>query len=171
MPRSSDSEGSVRQGVEELVRNVADWLVTILYNKIGIILIAAIAAGITVISFTVGRGEGIRAIIFFLIPAAWGAFALSSLDGQPKAFARLSKNALPGLGVVAGVLISSVIVFDAPVASTNLALGAMEAFFFMMYVSSQPSGRSRAIPEGQHVWALSLLLMVTVVSVTVAATA
>ena len=92
-------------------------------------------------------------------------------DGQPQAFAKLSRNALPGLGVLAGVLISSVIVFDAPVASTNLALGAMEAFFFMMYVSSQPSDRSRGIPKDQFAWGLSLLLMVTVVSVTVAVTA
>ena len=67
---------------DERVRNIADWLVTNLYNKIGIILIAGIAAAITVISFTVDRGEGIRAIIYFLIPAAWGAFGLSALTAS-----------------------------------------------------------------------------------------
>lgn len=141
-----------------------------LLNRSSVVLIALAAVGIVAIAFAQSRAEGIRSVIFFLIPTAWGAFAFAALDGAPDAFETLGKNAIPGCGVVAGLVISSVLLFDAPVSIANLALGAMEAFFFMMALADAPSGRTPTIPKGQHVWPLAILLMLTTISISVAVT-
>lgn len=135
-----------------------------------LVAIAFAAAGFTVLAFGDSQSEGIRSVLFFLTPAAWGAFAFASLDGQPEAFKKLGDYAIPGLGVVAGLVISSVVIFDAPVSIANLALGAMAAFFFMMALASAPSNRKPAIPPDERTWPLAILLMLTVISVAVAVT-
>jgi hypothetical protein len=134
------------------------------------LIIVLAAAGFTVLAFDDSQSEGIRSILFFLIPAAWGWFAFASLDGQPEVFKSLGDYAIPGMGVIAGLVISSVVLFDAPVSIANLALGAMAAFFFMMALASAPSNRKPAIPPGEHIWPLAILLMLTVISVAVAVT-
>ena len=139
-------------------------------NRISVVLIAAAAVGFMAIAFDVSRAEGIRAVIFFLLPTAWGAFAFAALDGQPRLFETLGKNGIPAGGVVAGLVISSVLLFDAPVSVANLALGTMEAFFFMMALADAPETRQPSIPRGQHIWPLSLLLMLTTISISVAVT-
>jgi hypothetical protein len=133
-------------------------------------LIVVAAATFTALAFADGQGEGIRSILFFLTPATWGAFAFAALDGQPAAFRTLGDYAIPGFGVLAGLVISSVLLIDAPVSVANLALGAMAAFFFMMALGRAPAGRTPPIPPGEHVWPLAILLMLTVISVAVAVT-
>ncbi len=139
-------------------------------NLASMVLIVLAAATFTVLAFGDSEGEGIRSILFFLTPAAWGAFAFASLDGQPEVFRSLGEYAIPGLGVVAGLVISSVVLLNAPVSTGSLALGAMAAFFFMMALASAPSSRKPAIPAGEHIWPLAILLMLTVISVAVAVT-
>jgi hypothetical protein len=141
-----------------------------LFNLGSLMLIVLAAAGFAVLAFNNSEGEGIRSILFFLTPAAWGAFAFASLDGQPKAFKTLGDYAIPGMGVVAGLVISSVVLLKAPVSIANLALGTMAAFFFMMALASAPSSRKPAIPPGEHIWPLAILLMLTVISVAVTVT-
>lgn len=136
--------------------------------SLALIVLAAIA--FTVIAFGDDQSEGIRSILFFLTPTAWGAFAFAALDGQPKAFRTLGDYALPAFGVIAGLVISSVVLLDAPVSVANLALGAMAAFFFMMALGSTPSGRRPPIPPGEHIWPLAILLMLTVIAIAVAVT-
>jgi hypothetical protein len=139
-------------------------------NRISVVLIAAAAAGFMVLAFDESRAEGIRSVIFFFIPTAWGAFAFAALDGQPKVFETVGKTAIPAGGVIAGLVISSVVIFDAPVSTANLALGAMEAFFFMMALADAPATRTPSIPRGQHIWPLSILLMLTTISLSIAIT-
>jgi hypothetical protein len=141
-----------------------------LFNRISVVLIALAAAGFTVIAFRDSQEEGIRAVLLFLTPAAWGIFAFAALDGQPKAFEIVGRNAVPATGVIAGLVISAVLILDAPVSVANLALGAMEAFFFVMALASAPAGRRPPIPPGQAIWPLSLLLMLTTISIAVAVT-
>jgi hypothetical protein len=139
-------------------------------NRVSVVVIAIAAAVFTVLAFGVSRQEGIRAVLLFLIPAAWGAFAFAVLDGQPKAFENVSKTAVPAFGVVAGLVVSSVVILDAPVSVANLALGTMEAFFFVMALASAPTGRKPPISRAQAIWPLSLLLMLTTISIAVAVT-
>ncbi|HKG40477.1 MAG TPA: hypothetical protein VKB25_15925 [Conexibacter sp.] len=170
MPRSPHQDPSVRDATEDRVRGVADWTISVLYARFGVFLLAIAAAGVAAIGFSHSYGEGVRAVIFFMIPSAWGAFALATLDGQPEALRKLGEPFIAGLGVIAGLLVSSVVVFDAPISIANLALGSMEAYFFVMWISKQPTRFSRRIPPESRVWGMALLLMVTVVSITIAVT-
>lgn len=139
-------------------------------NRVAVVLIAIAAAVFTWLAFDVSQEEGIRAVLLFLIPAAWGAFAFAVLDGQPAAFENVSKKAVPACGIIAGLVISSVVIFDAPVSAANLALGTMEAFFFVMALAVAPTGRKPPISRAQAIWPLSLLLMLTTISIAVAVT-
>lgn len=139
-------------------------------NRVSVVLIAVAAAAFTVLAFADSREEGVRAVLLFLTPAAWGAFAFAVLDGQPKAFEDAGKSAVPAFGVVAGLVISSVLILDAPISVANLALGAMEAFFFVMALATAPAGRRPPVSRAQAVWPLSLLLMLTTISIAVAVT-
>jgi len=143
-------------------------LVRFLFTRVGVLLIAAAAVVVTWLAFREGKGEGIRAMIFFIIPSLWGAFGLAATDGNPDAWERFGKNGLPALGLIAGLAISTVFIFDAPVSTANLALGAMEASAFMYWVSTRPT--RRRIPAGERHWALALLLMVTVICIAIAIT-
>ncbi len=170
MPRADKKGSDVRTTTETRVRGGAEWVVSVLYAQLGVLLIAIVAAVIALLAFLDDYGEGVRAVIFFLLPTAWGAFALATLDGQPDALQKISDNVVVALAIVAGLVASSVFLFDAPLAVANLALGAMEAFFFVMWISKQPSDHGRVIDEDNRKWGLALLLMVTVISITVAAT-
>ena len=121
------------------------------------------------IAFDVSRAEGIRAVIFFLLPTAW-ARSRSPPSTASRGSSRRWASGIPAGGVVAGLVISSVLLFDAPVSVANLALGTMEAFFFMMALADAPETRQPSIPRGQHIWPLSLLLMLTTISISVAVT-
>ena len=139
-------------------------------NRVAVVLIAVAAAVFTVLAFDVSQQEGIRAVLLFLIPSAWGAFAFAVLDGQPAAFENVSRTAVPAAGVIAGLVISSVLILDTPVSVANLALGAMEAFFFVMALAAAPVGRKPPISRSQAIWPLALLLMLTTISIAVAVT-
>jgi len=131
--------------------------------------IAIAAAVVTALSFAEGRGEGIRSLLFFLIPAGWGLFVYLVLEGQPAALERGAKIAMPASGVIAGLVISSVLLLDAPVSIANLALGGMEAFLFLMALG-MTTRRGPPIPWPVAMWPLSVLLMVTIISIAVAVT-
>jgi len=139
-------------------------------NRVAVILIAVAAAVFTALAFDVSQEEGIRSVLLFLIPAAWGAFAFAVLDGQPAALENVSKTGVPVIGVIAGLVISSVLLLDAPVSVANLALGTMEAFFFVMALAAAPTGRKPPISRSQAIWPLALLLMLTTISIAIAVT-
>lgn len=170
MPRSTQQDSGLRDAIEDRVRGVADWMIGVLYARFGVFLLAIAAAGVAAIGFAHSYGEGVRAIIFFVIPSAWGAFALATLDGQPEALRKAGEPFIAGLGVIAGLVLSSVVVLDAPISIANLALGAMESYFFLMWIAKQPTRFSRSISPENRIWGMALLLMVTVVSITIAVT-
>ena len=51
--------------------------------RAGIFVVAIAALGVAAYGFTLSFGEGARALIFFFIPALWGAYVLAMNDGQP----------------------------------------------------------------------------------------
>jgi hypothetical protein len=148
-----------------------EWLFNLINERLGVLLLAAVAFGIAVYAFTESYGEGVRAVIFFVIPSLWGAYALAALDGEPAALERLGQPAMIAIGVAAGVALSGVLIFDAPIALANLALGTMEAFFFVMWIGSEdtPFGRIELSKRAQP-WGVALLLMTTIISLTIAVT-
>lgn len=168
MPRASRS---TRVDTESVVRRGVEWVFHAMYERVGVMLIAAVAAGIAVYAFTVSFGEGVRAVVFFLIPSLWGAFALATFDGQPSALEKFGQRAMIAIGLAAGIVLSALFVFDAPIAIANLALGMMEAFFFLMWVGNQPSAFGRIeISSQAQPWGIAFLVMVTVLSTTIAVT-
>ena len=54
------------------------------------------------------------------------------------------------LAVVAGLVVAAVVFIDWPVSTTNLALGAMTAFFFLIRISDQPSRHVRELRENRE---------------------
>jgi hypothetical protein len=172
MPRSVRTASAFPADTESIVRRAVEWLFTLVYERVGVLVLAIVAFGVAVYAFTVSFGEGIRAIIFFVIPSLWGAFALAALDGERNALERYGQPIMIALGVVAGVVLSGVFVIDAPVSMANLALGTMEAFFFLMWIGNDqsPFGRIEISSRAQP-WGVALLLMTTIVAITVAVTA
>src|SRR5215210_1311013 len=77
-------------------------------------LITLAAGAFAYLSFDDGRNEGVRAVLLYLTPAAWGLFAYKALSGQPEAFEKLSDVGLPFSGVVAGLVVGSALILDAP---------------------------------------------------------
>jgi hypothetical protein len=168
MPRATRA-GSMRNDTESAVRRAVEWLFHTMYERVGVMLIAFVAAGIAIYAFTVSFGEGVRAVIFFIIPSLWGAFALATFDGQPTALERFGQSAMIGVGLVAGIVLSALFVFEAPIAIANLALGLMEAFFFLMWIGNQQSAFGRIeISSRAQPWGVAFLIMVTVLSITIA---
>lgn len=139
-------------------------------NRVAVVLIAAAAAAFTALAFNESQEEGIRSVLLFLVPAAWGAFAFAVLDGQPEAFKQLGRTVVPACGVIAGMVISSVWILSAPISIANLALGAMEAFFFVMALATAPEGRRPPVSREIAGWPLSVLLMLTTISIAVVVT-
>jgi hypothetical protein len=161
-------EASERQVSDERSRGWI-WLLFDFVYGYSWLLLAAAAAAVGAYAFDHSSGEGIRSIIFFVIPAMWGAFALGSFDARPRALQDLSAPVAIGLGTVAGLVLSSVLFLDTPVSIGNLALGSMMAFFFVMRISSQPSGFSRGIPPDRRNFVLTVLVMLTVLCTVIAA--
>src|SRR5215210_5518433 len=82
------------------------------YVVLGLITLAA--AAFAFLSFNDSLSQGVRAILLYLTPAAWGFFAYRALSGQPEAFEKLSDVGLPFSGVVAGLVVGSALILDAP---------------------------------------------------------
>jgi len=148
---------------ESTIRRFAEFLISTLFAKVGAPVVAAAAVYVSVLSFRDSSGDGIRSVIFFLIPTLWGAFWLVNMSRKTRPLEHTGTIVVPLLGVVVGIVISAAIVFEAPVSMTNLGLGVMEGFYFMANLSSDQ--------ESERQWGLALLLMVTVIGGTVAATA
>jgi hypothetical protein len=166
----TDRPSTVASRMGTTVLQVADWLIVVLFNKLGSLIVAVTAVYVAVRAFDDSPSDGTRAVICFLIPTLWGAFGLTALAGERRPFETLGKWAMPVLGVIAGVVISLGILAEAPVWTTNLGLGVMEAFYFMIFLSGD-AVPSRLREPLEREWTLALLLMVTVVSVTAAITA
>jgi hypothetical protein len=157
----SDTRPSERELTESINRGWTGWLMIVLY-RYSWVLLALAAGGVAAYAFTVSFSEGARAIIFFVIPAMWGAYGLAVHDGQPKAIQNLSAPIANGLAVIAGLVVASVLFLDTPVSIANLALGAMEAFFFLMRISGQTTTYSRLAGTNAQIWIRAFLIMVTV---------
>lgn len=172
MPRPVRAASASHADTESLVRRAVEWLFTLVYERVGVLILAVVAFGITVYAFTISFGEGVRAVIFFLIPSLWGAFALATLDGERNALEQFGQPIMIALGVIAGLVLSVIFLVDAPVSIANLALGTMEAFFFLMWIGNDqsPFGRIEISSRAQP-WGVALLLMTTIVAITVAVTA
>src|SRR3954467_6359520 len=82
MPLSKSGGTTEREFADDQSRAWSDWIIGMLY-RLGIVTLPLAAAGIAAYAFTVSFPEGARAIIFFALPAMWGAYALATLDGQP----------------------------------------------------------------------------------------
>jgi hypothetical protein len=167
MPLSQSARSNERTFADDGSRSWSGWLIEMLF-KSSVFVLAGAALGIAVYAFTVSYGEGARALIFFLIPSMWGAYALAVFDGQPKALQDLTAPIANSIAVVAGAAVASVLFLDTPVSIANLALGTMEAFFFVMRISNQPSQYRRVIGPDVRVWVRAFLIMTTVVCVFVA---
>jgi hypothetical protein len=155
-----------------MVRRAVEWLFNLVYERLGVLVLVFVATGIAAYAFTVSFGEGVRAVIFFIIPSLWGAFALAALDGETNALEQHGQPIMIALGIIAGVVLSSVFVLDAPISMANLALGTMEAFFFLMWIGNEqsPLGRIEISSRAQP-WGIAFLLMTTILAITVAITA
>ena len=167
MPFSNQRARNERDTSDAAATTVAEALVRFLYYG-GIYALAVFALVICAAAFTVSLGEGIRAILFFMIPSAWGALALALYDGDPKAFQNISPLFANGLAVAGALVVAAVWIIDAPISIANIALGALEAFFFVLRISNQPSSRIRRITGGTRTFVTSLALFVTVLSIVVA---
>lgn len=171
MPYSEHAQygrrGRTRGVRESYSRMFALWLIDVGYVW-GIPAIGVAAAGIATYAFTIGFGQGVRAVIFFVIPVLWGAYTLAINDGQPQVIEKLADKVVLGIAVVAALVIGSVMFLSAPVSLANLALGAMTAFFFVMWTSDQPTPFQRKPTPMARTWMLAMLLMVTVISIFVA---
>jgi hypothetical protein len=130
--------------------------------RFGVLLIALAALGICALSLIASPGEAVRALIFFLIPSLWGAYALAAYDGEPDAFERVLPQTAYWLAGLASLIIVLVMVVGAPVSIANLAFGSMEAFFFVMRIAVQPSRYQRRLEAHARTLAGALLLMLTV---------
>lgn len=155
------SRSSERDFADGLARRISDWVVEGLY-RFGVMVLALAALAICVLGLTQSAGEGIRALIFFVIPSLWGAYALAVFDGQPDAFDKVMPQAVYWLAGLASLVIILVMVVGAPISIANLALGSMEAFFFVMRISVQPSRYQRRLDSNSRALAGALLLMLTV---------
>lgn len=149
-----------REFADSMARRVADWVVESLY-RFGVVGLALAALSVAVHGFTQSYAEGTRSLIFFLIPSLWGAYALAVFDGQPDAFNRMMPQLAYGISVLAAVVIIAVLSMDAPTSLVNLALGSMEAFFFVMRTSSQPSPHQRMLDANTRALAGALLILLT----------
>ncbi len=164
MPRDpTGSRSGLATDFGDWISGVAEWLFVVLFGKLGPIIVAAVAVYVTVVAFGDSSGDGIRAIVFFLLPTLWGAFLLARRSRSTTALAETGKWAVPVLGVIIGIGISIGMLSDAPVWSANLGLGVLEGFYFMMWLSTDED-------EGERAWALALLLMVTIIAMTFALT-
>jgi hypothetical protein len=169
MPLGSAHRRHDRAWVDRVTRDVAERLLSLVYRA-GVFLIAIAAMAIAAYAFTISYGEGARALIFFFVPTLWGAYALAVNDGQPKALEKLTGAMANALAVVAGLVVAAVVFIDWPVSVTNLALGAMEAFFFLIRMSDQPSQHARDVQENRTT-VRALLIMLTVICIVVAVAA
>jgi hypothetical protein len=133
-----------------------------------VLLLMTLAAGaFAVMSFNNSQTDGIRAVLLYLTPAAWGFFGLVALAGQPEAFDRLSDVALPASGVIAGFVVGAALILDASLSLANLALGAEAAFILIMMLDTDP-GRGSPLTRRQRSVGLAVMLMLTVISLMVA---
>lgn len=166
-PTQIGRRGRARDVRDSKSRQFALWLIDIGYVW-GVPAIGATAAGIAAYAFTIGFGQGVRAVIFFVLPVLWGAFILAVNDGQPQVIEKLADKAVHGIAVAAALVIGSVMFLSAPVSLADLALGIMVAFFFLMWTSDQPSMFQRTPTAMARTWMLALLIMITVISLFVA---
>lgn len=169
MPFSDIQPGSEREIGDTRPRNGARWLMAVIYD-VSWFLLGAVAAAITAYAFTQSFGEGVRSIIFFVIPSMWGAYFLAVHDGRPKAIEELSSTIANSISIMAGLVVASILFLDTPISIANLALGAMEAFFFMMRISNQATRFPRAIPRDVQIILRTFLVMLTVTCGVIAAT-
>lgn len=171
MPYSENTQlgrrGRAREARDFKSRQFALWLLDVGYVW-GVPAIGVAAAAIASYAFTVGFGQGVRAVIFFVVPVLWGAFILAVNDGQPQVIEKLADKAVHGIAVVAALVIGSVMFLAAPISLADLALGIMTAFFFLMWISDQPTMFQRKPTAMARTWMLAMLIMVTIISVFVA---
>lgn len=166
MPITGATQSNDRSWMDHVSRGIAEVCMSLLYRT-GIFVVAAAALGVAAYGFTIDFGEGARGLIFFFVPALWGAYGLAMNDGQPKALERMTATIANGLAILAGLVVAAVVFIDWPVSITNLALGAMAAFFFLIRVSRQSSPHLRELRENRTMLR-SLLIMLTVVCLVVA---
>lgn len=169
MTLGSRTQTNDRSWIDQVSRGIAEVCMSLLYRT-GIFIVAAAALGVAAYGFTMNYGEGARALIFFFIPTLWGAYALAMNDGQPKALERMTATVANALSVLAGLVVAAVVFIGWPVSITNLALGAMAAFFFLIRISRQSSSHLRELRENRTM-VRALLIMLTVVCAVVAVAA
>lgn len=158
---------SVRDTRDENARGFVVWLIETGY-QVAAVALTVIAAGIAAYAFTLSVGDGARSVIFFVIPAMWGAYALAANDGQPEALEKIAEPAVVGLATASALVLSGVLFLGAPVAIANLALGVMIAFFFLMWISNAPSRYRRRLSSLGKLWGKALLVMITVLGIVTA---
>ena len=166
MPYSGASQTNDRSWMDRISRGIAEVSMSFLYRA-GIFVVAIAALGVAAYGFTLSFGEGARALIFFFIPALWGAYVLAMNDGQPRALEQMTATIANSLSIVAGLVVAAVVFIGWPVSTTNLALGAMAAFFFLIRISRYASPHVRELRENRTM-IRALLLMLTVVCAVVA---
>jgi hypothetical protein len=169
MPVSGPAKGNDRSWIDSVSRVIAESAMSFLY-RVGIFIVAIAALGVAAYGYTLSFGEGARSLIFFFIPALWGAYALAINDGQPKALEQMTATVANSLSVLAGLVVAAVVFLDWPVSTTNLALGTMAAFFFLIRISKQTPQHMRELRENRTI-VRSLLIMMTVVCAVVAVAA
>lgn len=148
-------------------RSIADTLMN-LVSKYALLLVAVAALGVSLYGFTISFAEGIRALIFFLIPSLWGAFSLAVLDGRPTALDTASGTLLNVMAAIAGLTLAAVIFLDAPVSIANIPLGIIEAAFFVMLVADGSSPFPAQYSETGKTIVRMVLILATVLCLAVA---
>jgi hypothetical protein len=167
MPTANNGQLGGRDAREGWVRRACLWMIDTGYVA-ALPILGLIAIGIAVYGFTVDFGEGARSVIFFVVPVLWGAYALAVNDGKQQNINKVAQQWVIGIAVAAALTVGSVILLSVPIAITDLALGIMVAFFFLMWTSDQPSRYIRKPSESARIWMLGLLIMVTIVAVFIA---
>jgi hypothetical protein len=164
MPVANNSPARGRGVRDGWIRRASLWMIDTGY-VVALPLLSLAALGIAGYGLTISFGEGARSLIYYVVPVMWGAYVLAVNDGKQQNITRLAQNWVIGLAVVAALIVGSVMFLSTPISIANLALGAMAAFFFLMWTSDQPSRYIRRPNEAARIWMLALLIMVTILAV------
>lgn len=164
--RREQSRGG-RQARDSAVRSFSLWFVETVYIT-AIPLLSVVAVAIDVYAFSKSVGEGVRTIVYYVLPVLWGAYYLAVNDGKPQALTKHAHLVVVAVCVPVGLVLGGIFFLGAPISSAGLALGAMAAFFFLLWTSDQPSQYTRTSGPAARLYMLVFLIIISMVAITAA---